>query len=158
MTRMAPKLHEYRSAIASFAALIVGVVIFLWLSDGTQFHQLAIGIMMSSVTLTVALALLELCWQVGLRAGFDSQKRNRAYEVEYRVQGSPVAAPQSQELPISVRWNTMPIAVMPITAAAIGRRISMDALTLLRRPCLISKSPDSHARHVRPTLPARSTA
>jgi hypothetical protein len=68
MTSMAPRLHEYRSTIVSFAALICGAVIFLWISRGTQFHQLAIGIMMSSVTLALALALFELCWRVALWA------------------------------------------------------------------------------------------
>lgn len=66
---MASELREYRSAIASFTALIGGAMIFLWISRGTQFHQLAIGIVMSSVTLASALALFELCWRVGLYAG-----------------------------------------------------------------------------------------
>lgn len=61
------RLHEYSSVVASFAALNSAALIFLWISRGTQVHQLAIGIMMSSIALTLALALFELCWQVGLR-------------------------------------------------------------------------------------------
>jgi hypothetical protein len=60
-------LHEYRSAIASFAAMNGGALIFLWISWGTQLHQLAIGIMTSSITLTLALVLFELCWRIGSR-------------------------------------------------------------------------------------------
>jgi len=66
MTSTVPWLREYRSTIASFAALICGAMIFLWISRGTQFYQLAIGIMMSAITLTPALALFELCWRAGL--------------------------------------------------------------------------------------------
>jgi hypothetical protein len=66
MTSVAPRLDEYRSTVASFAALICGAMIFLWISRGTQFHQLAIGTAMSAITLSVALALFELCWRVGL--------------------------------------------------------------------------------------------
>jgi hypothetical protein len=61
------KLHEYRSAIATFAVLNGGALIFLWISRGTRFHQLAIGIIMAAIVLTLALAVFELCWQVGLR-------------------------------------------------------------------------------------------
>jgi hypothetical protein len=78
MISMAPRLDEYRSAVASFAALICSAMIFLWISRGTAFHQLAIGIAMSAITLSVALALFELCWRVGfIVAGlFGSENRN----------------------------------------------------------------------------------
>lgn len=70
--------HEYRPAIASFAILIGGSLIFLWISWGTQFHQLAIGIGMSSITLALALALFEVCWQVGERVAalLHSEQKN----------------------------------------------------------------------------------
>ena len=72
------KLHEYRSAITSLAVLNGGALIFLWVSRATQFHQLAIGTMMSAIVLTLALAVFELCWNVGLRAaappGFQKDK------------------------------------------------------------------------------------
>jgi hypothetical protein len=68
MTTIAPALREYRSSTVPFAVLIVGAVSFLLVSRGTSFHQLAIGLMLSAVTLTVALALFELCWRAGIRA------------------------------------------------------------------------------------------
>jgi hypothetical protein len=78
MTSMVPKLRGYRSTIAPFAALICGAMIFLWISRGTQFHQLAIGIMMSAITLAIGLAVFELCWRVGLFAArfFGSENRD----------------------------------------------------------------------------------
>jgi hypothetical protein len=78
MTSTAPRLHEYRSTIASFAALTCGALAFLWISRGTQYHQLAIGIMLSAMTLALALALFELCWRVGLFVGtfFGSGNEN----------------------------------------------------------------------------------
>ena len=78
MTSLVPGLREYRSTIAPFAALVCGATILLWISHGTQFHQLAIGIAMSAITLTVALALFELCWRVGLFVAtlFGSENRN----------------------------------------------------------------------------------
>jgi hypothetical protein len=77
-TSMAPRPDEYRSTVASFAALICGAMIFLWTSRGTQSHQLAIGTAMSAITLSVALALFELCWRVGLVVArlFGSENRN----------------------------------------------------------------------------------
>jgi hypothetical protein len=75
LTSMAPRLREYGSAISSFAALIGGAMIFLWISRGTQFHQLAIGIMMSAIALTLALALFELCWHLVTRF-FGSENKN----------------------------------------------------------------------------------
>jgi hypothetical protein len=69
VTSVEPGLREYGSTVASFAALICGAMIFLWISRGTQFHQLAIGIMMSAITLTIALALFELCWRASLISG-----------------------------------------------------------------------------------------
>ena len=48
------KLHEYRSAIATFAVLNGGALIFLWISRGTRFHQLAIGIIMAAIGLAIS--------------------------------------------------------------------------------------------------------
>ena len=78
VTSVLPRLHEYRSTIASFVALVCGAMILLWISHGTQLHQLAIGIVVSAITLTVALALFELCWRVGLFVAtlFGSENRN----------------------------------------------------------------------------------
>jgi hypothetical protein len=59
------EFREYGAAMLSFAVLIGGSLFFLWISRGTQFHQLAIGTVMFSVTLAAALALFELCWRAG---------------------------------------------------------------------------------------------
>lgn len=77
-TSMARGLDGYRSTIASFAALICGAMIFLWISRGSQFHQLAIGTMMSVISLALALGLFELCWRAGvfLAGPFGSENRN----------------------------------------------------------------------------------
>ena len=74
MTFVALELREYRSSAAPFVVLIAGGVIFLWVSRGTQFHQLAIGIVLSAVTLMVGLALVELCWWAGIRAAKRFQR------------------------------------------------------------------------------------
>jgi len=78
MTFMVSRFQEYRSTIASFAALICGAIIFLWISRGTQFYQLAVGIAISAITLAVALLLFEFCWRLGLFVAtfFVSENRN----------------------------------------------------------------------------------
>lgn len=78
VTSLLPRLHNYRSTIALFAVLVCGALIVLWISQGTPFHRLAIGIAMAAITLTVTLALFELCWRVGsfVATLFDSEKRD----------------------------------------------------------------------------------
>jgi hypothetical protein len=78
VTSLLPRLHDHRSTIASFAVLVGAALILLWISQGTQFHPLAIGIAMAAITLTITLALFEFCWRVGLFAVtlFDSENRN----------------------------------------------------------------------------------
>jgi hypothetical protein len=77
-TSIAPVPDGYCSTIASLAVLICGAIISLWISRGSQFHQLAIGTMMSATTLALALGLFELCWHAGvfLARRFGSQNRN----------------------------------------------------------------------------------
>lgn len=65
-TNMVSGFRESRFAIACLAGMIVGAIFFLWISYGTQFHQLAIGTLLATVTFTLALALFELCWRLGL--------------------------------------------------------------------------------------------
>jgi hypothetical protein len=81
VTSLLPRLHEYRSTVASFAVLVGGSMIHLRISHGTQFQQLATGIAMAAITLTVALALLELCWRVGLLVAtlIGSETRNEHF-------------------------------------------------------------------------------
>jgi hypothetical protein len=78
VTSLLPRLHDYRSTITSFAVLVCAAMILLWISQGTQFHPLAIGIAMSAITLTVALALFEFCWRVGLFVATLFDPENRA--------------------------------------------------------------------------------
>jgi len=78
MTSLVPKLREYRTTMASLATLACGAMVFPWIGRETQFHQLAIGIAMSAITLAVALALFEVCWRVGLFVAtlFGSENRS----------------------------------------------------------------------------------
>ena len=78
MASLVPKLREYRCTIASLAALVCGAMALPWITHGAQFHQLAIGIAMSAITLAVALALFEVCWRVGLFVAtlFGSENRS----------------------------------------------------------------------------------
>jgi hypothetical protein len=62
---MASGPREFRGPLAAFAGLIAASMVFLWASRGTQLHQLAIGIALSSITLALALGLFELCWSAG---------------------------------------------------------------------------------------------
>ena len=41
----------------------------------------------------------------------------------------------------STIWNSIPNVIMPIAAAAIGRRMMIAASALLSGPCSLSKSP-----------------
>lgn len=52
-------IHELWGPIASFAALIGASVILLWISRGTPFYQFSIGIVLSVLTLGVALLVFE---------------------------------------------------------------------------------------------------
>jgi hypothetical protein len=58
--------REYGSSIVAFAALIAGSLVFFLVSSGSALHQLAIGIMLASLTLAITLALLEICWNLAL--------------------------------------------------------------------------------------------
>jgi hypothetical protein len=75
--RMASALGEYRSPIASFVVLIAGALIFLWISRGTGLHQLAIGILLSLVTLAILLGLFELFWWLALHDATSSDTKHR---------------------------------------------------------------------------------
>ena len=73
------EFREYGAAILPFTVLIGGSLLFLWISLGTRLHQLAIGIVMFSVTLAIALALFELSWRASIfRMRCRSVKRNRS--------------------------------------------------------------------------------
>ena len=44
-------------------AVVIGAVIGFWLSEGTAHHQLVVGLLLSSVSLFVALSLIEALWR-----------------------------------------------------------------------------------------------
>jgi uncharacterized membrane protein len=59
------------STVWSWAALIAAALIAFWATRRTEYHQLALGILLSSVTLLLLLSLVELVWQA-LEAMFGS--------------------------------------------------------------------------------------
>jgi hypothetical protein len=58
--------------IWSWAALIAVALILFRVTRGAQYHQLAVGILLSSITLFVALSLFEALWRL-LEAIFDTE-------------------------------------------------------------------------------------
>jgi hypothetical protein len=57
-------MREYSHALAGWACLIIAALVAFWLTEATQYHQLAVGILMSSSTLFILLALFECLWRV----------------------------------------------------------------------------------------------
>jgi hypothetical protein len=55
----------------SWAALIAAALIAFWATRGTDYHQLALGILLSSVALLILLSLVEVVWRA-LEATFGS--------------------------------------------------------------------------------------
>jgi RsiW-degrading membrane proteinase PrsW (M82 family) len=64
-------------------ALIAAALIAFWATRGTEYHQLALGILLSSVTLLVLLSLVELVWQA-LEAMFGSGQSDATDRPERR--------------------------------------------------------------------------
>ena len=67
----------------SWAALIAAALIAFWATRGIEYHQLALGILLSSVTLLVLLSLVELVWQA-LEAIFGSRQSDTTDRPEPR--------------------------------------------------------------------------
>ena len=57
-------IRVYSHALASWACLIIAALVAFWLTEATQYHQLAAGILMSSSTLFILLALFECLWRM----------------------------------------------------------------------------------------------
>jgi hypothetical protein len=55
-------IRENASALRASAAAIGAALILFWISRGTAYHQLAIGILASLVSLLVAMSLFEMLW------------------------------------------------------------------------------------------------
>ena len=51
------------STVWSWAGLIAAALIAFWVTRGNKYHQFALGILVSSVSLLVLLSFVELVWQ-----------------------------------------------------------------------------------------------
>lgn len=60
---------EYRSMILGWVAAIVVLAVFAVVSRGTSAHQLAIGLLVSSIVLAVALLVVEGLWRAAAAVG-----------------------------------------------------------------------------------------
>jgi hypothetical protein len=57
-------IRDYSRAMAGWACLIIAALVAFRLTEATQYHQLAAGVLMSSSTLFILLALFECLWRV----------------------------------------------------------------------------------------------
>lgn len=57
-------IREDSRALGGWIGLIVASLIAFWLTEGTQYHQLAAGLLMSSSTLFILMALFECLWRL----------------------------------------------------------------------------------------------
>ncbi len=53
------------AAIGWWALLVIGSLLAYWATRGTSYHQLAVGVAASAVTLLVATVVFEALWQLG---------------------------------------------------------------------------------------------
>jgi hypothetical protein len=56
------------ATICSWATLIFGAAAFFWISRGTSYQQLAVGILASAVTLVLLMLVFEGLWQLATMA------------------------------------------------------------------------------------------
>jgi hypothetical protein len=57
-------IRDDSRALTGWACLIIASLIAFWLTEGTQYHQLAAGILMSSSTLFVLITSFECLWRL----------------------------------------------------------------------------------------------
>lgn len=57
-------MRDYWPALGGWACLIVASLIAFWLTEGTPYHQLAVGVMMSASTLFILMAIFECIWRL----------------------------------------------------------------------------------------------
>jgi ABC-type xylose transport system permease subunit len=57
-------MREYSPALAGWACLIIAALVAFRLTGATQYHQRAAGILMSSSTLFILMALFECLWRM----------------------------------------------------------------------------------------------
>jgi hypothetical protein len=56
-------LKDEANALFVWTIAISGALVAFWLSEGTSYHQLAVGLLMSSGTLFVLMGLFEFIWR-----------------------------------------------------------------------------------------------
>jgi hypothetical protein len=61
---IAEMLKDEANALAVWIVVIVGAFAAFWLSEGTAYHQLTVGVLMSSGTLLVLMAVFEAAWRM----------------------------------------------------------------------------------------------
>jgi hypothetical protein len=57
-------IRDFSRALAGWACLIIAALVAFRLTEATQYHQLAAGILVSSSTLFVLMALFECLWRM----------------------------------------------------------------------------------------------
>ena len=67
----------------SWAAFIAATLAVFWATRGSQYHRLALGLLLSSITLLILLSLVELVWQV-LEAMFGPEHPDSTDREEWR--------------------------------------------------------------------------
>ena len=75
-TRRTRTMEIDPATIWSWAALVAASLIVFWTTRGNRYHQLALGILLSSITLLILLSLVELVWRV-LETVFGSGTTDR---------------------------------------------------------------------------------
>jgi hypothetical protein len=65
------------ATVWSWGALTAGALISFWATRGTEYHQLALGILLSLVSLLILLSLVELVWQALEAVSGQSDAPNR---------------------------------------------------------------------------------
>ncbi len=61
-----------RATLWFWTTLIAAALVAFWATRGTQFHPLALAILLSSLSLLIALSIFELVW-AALKAVFDAE-------------------------------------------------------------------------------------
>ncbi len=54
---------DHTQALGGWVCLIIASIVGFWFTEETRYHQLAVGILMSSSTLFILMALFEFLWR-----------------------------------------------------------------------------------------------
>jgi hypothetical protein len=63
LTNLSEWLQARRGALAMWAATIAVALILFFVTEGSSYHQLVMGLLASAIALCVALSLFEAAWQ-----------------------------------------------------------------------------------------------